>query len=162
MASKVPSFGQVSSERESSWPEECLLWRVSGLVTLIMIACSLLLLLPPIILFFAFFSLFSTLLLYLLPSHLQASENDGLHLSCAQHSGAPALLQSLSTAVLIATMLERYRGKKSELTDISGWCIHNNPSYSNYKKGSIKTVATKMKQFQISFIWSFWSCFLKH
>ena len=84
-----------------------------------MIVCSLLLLLMPIILLFAFFSLFSTLLLYLLPSRLQASENNSLCLSRAQRSGAPALLQSLSTAILIAMMLGRYRKKKSELTDIS-------------------------------------------
>lgn len=92
----------------------------SGVFLLIMIACSLLLLLLTIILLFAFFSLLSTLLLYLLPAQLQASEHDGLHLSYAQRSGAPALLQSLSTAVLIATMLERYREKTPELTDIFG------------------------------------------
>lgn len=30
------------------------------------------------------------------------------------------------------------QGKKSELTDISGRCIHNNTLYSNYKKEILK------------------------
>lgn len=86
-----------------------------------MIACSLLLLLLPIILLFAFFSLFSTLFLYLLPPRLQASENDGLHLSCAQRGGAPTLLQSLSTAIINSNNVrDTGKKKKSELTDISG------------------------------------------